>query len=167
MPEPPVRIELSGERLALYEALFRRSERIARMYLGAHYALPGGLNPERFAVAAHCVRELMEKVPEIVAVSTPAHSERLGAKVWLRAFLKYLRAADVARDPQPASAETPSRDRLAPLAQQIGRRRLHERLESAQVHPRSTQLGRSAVHDPQEQEVPTRGSFATTSGRPT
>jgi hypothetical protein len=81
MPEPPFRIELSAERLALYEALFRRSERIARMYLGARYALRDGLNPERFAAAAHCVRELMEKVPEIVAVSTPAHSERLGAKV--------------------------------------------------------------------------------------
>lgn len=51
------------------------------MYLGAHYALRDGLNSERFALAAHCVRELMEKVPEIVAVSTTAHSERLGAKL--------------------------------------------------------------------------------------
>jgi hypothetical protein len=81
MPEPRFRIELSGDRLALYEALFRRSERIARMYLGAHHALRDTVNPERFAAAAHCLRELMEKVPEIVAVSTPAHSERLGSKV--------------------------------------------------------------------------------------
>lgn len=51
------------------------------MYLGAHSALKESLNPERFALAAHEIRELMEKVPEIVAVSTPAHSERLGAKV--------------------------------------------------------------------------------------
>jgi hypothetical protein len=51
------------------------------MYLGAHFALKDGLNPERFALAAHAIRELMEKVPEIVSVSTPAHSERLGAKV--------------------------------------------------------------------------------------
>jgi hypothetical protein len=81
MPEPALQVELSGERLALYEALFRRSERIARMYLGALYALKDSVNPERLALAAHCVRELMEKVPEIVAVSTPAHSERLGDKV--------------------------------------------------------------------------------------
>jgi hypothetical protein len=77
----PTQVELSGERQALYEALFRRSERIARMYLGAYYALRDSLNPERFVLAAHCIRELMEKVPEIVAVSTPAHSERLGAKI--------------------------------------------------------------------------------------
>ena len=51
------------------------------MYLGAHHALRDSLNPERFALAAHDVRELMEKVPDIVVVSTPAHSERLGAKV--------------------------------------------------------------------------------------
>lgn len=76
-----IRVELSGQRLTLYEALFRRSERIARMYLGAHYALRDSLNPERFASAAHCVRELMEKVPEIVEVSTPAHSEQLRGKV--------------------------------------------------------------------------------------
>ena len=81
MAESPLQIELSGERLALYQALFRRSERIARMYLGAHHALRDSVNPERFTTAAHCVRELMEKVPEIVAVSTPAHSERLGSKV--------------------------------------------------------------------------------------
>lgn len=51
------------------------------MYLGAHHALRDSLNPERFALAAHDARELMEKVPDIVVVSTPAHSERLGAKV--------------------------------------------------------------------------------------
>jgi hypothetical protein len=51
------------------------------MYLGAHCALRDSLNPERFALAAHDVRELMEKVPEIVLISRPAHSERLGAKV--------------------------------------------------------------------------------------
>jgi hypothetical protein len=79
--DDPIQVELSGERLALYNALFRRSERIARMYFGAHSALKDTLNPERFALAAHEIRELMEKVPEIVAVSTPAHSERLGAKV--------------------------------------------------------------------------------------
>ncbi|HXY51359.1 MAG TPA: hypothetical protein VEI01_18050 [Terriglobales bacterium] len=39
------------------------------MYLGAHYA-SDSVNPEWFALAAHCVRELMEKVPEIVAVNS-------------------------------------------------------------------------------------------------
>jgi hypothetical protein len=81
VPELPLQLDLSGERLALYEALFRRSERIARMYLGIHYALRDSANPERFVQAAHCARELMEKVPEIVAVIMTAHSEQLRAKV--------------------------------------------------------------------------------------
>jgi len=51
------------------------------MYLGTHYALRDSSDPERFVLAAHCARELMEKVPDIVAVITPAHSERMGAKV--------------------------------------------------------------------------------------
>lgn len=80
MSNDPVELGLSGERLALYQALLRRSERIARMYLGALHTLGDSGNPERYPGAAHCVRELMEKVPEIVAVSTPAHSERLTPK---------------------------------------------------------------------------------------
>ena len=81
VPEAPIQLELSGERLALYEALFRRSERIARIYLGTHYALRDSANPERFVQAAHCARELMEKVPEIVAVIMTGDSEKLRAKV--------------------------------------------------------------------------------------
>jgi len=80
LAEAPIQVELSGERLSLYEALCRRSERIARMYLGAHHALRDGLNPERFVLAAHCIRELMEKVLEIVAVSTPAHRSGLAQR---------------------------------------------------------------------------------------
>src|ERR1043165_1479541 len=81
MGDGPVQVELSGESLSLHQALFRRSERIARMFLGAHYALRDSLNPERFVLAAHCIRELMEKFPEIVDVSTQAHSEELRAKL--------------------------------------------------------------------------------------
>ena len=51
------------------------------MYLGALYALRDSFNPERFVLAAHGIRELMEKVPEIVAVIMTAHSEQLSAKL--------------------------------------------------------------------------------------
>jgi hypothetical protein len=81
VPDPPLQFELSGERAALYGALFRRSERIARMYLGIHHALRDSFNPERFVHAGHSARELMEKVHEIVAVFTPAHFNRMGGKV--------------------------------------------------------------------------------------
>jgi hypothetical protein len=62
------KLVLSGERLSIYHALQRRSERIARMYIGAHYALNDNANPERLCCAAHEIRELMEKVPEIVDI---------------------------------------------------------------------------------------------------
>jgi len=81
MTDETVQLGLSGERLTLYQALSRRSERIARMYLGAQVALRDSANPEHFVLAAHCVRELIEKVPEIVAVRTPAREEKLGGKV--------------------------------------------------------------------------------------
>lgn len=81
MDDEHIQLVLSGEQLTLYEALFRRSERIARMYLGAQFALKDTVNPERFTLAAHAIRELMEKVPEIVAVATPAHFEKMRAKM--------------------------------------------------------------------------------------
>jgi len=67
--------------MTLYQALGRRSSRIAAMYFGAHAALRDGSNPERLCISAHEFRELIEKVPEIVDVSTPAQKERMGNKI--------------------------------------------------------------------------------------
>jgi hypothetical protein len=78
--DTPKQLDLSGERLSLFQALDRRSERIARMYAGAHLVLRESANTERLCCAAHLIRELMEKVPEIVDVRTQARQERMTPK---------------------------------------------------------------------------------------
>jgi hypothetical protein len=51
------------------------------MYLGAVIALKDGLDPERLCKAAHQMRELMEKISEIVDVEIRALKQRMGQKV--------------------------------------------------------------------------------------
>lgn len=64
------RLELSSERLSLFDEIDRRGKRIAQIYIGIHLALRNGANPERFHCAAHEARELMEKMSEIVDIRT-------------------------------------------------------------------------------------------------
>lgn len=77
----PIKLGLSGERLALYEALLRKHPRIARMYASALFCMNDQGNPEPLCLAAHQIRELMEKTPQILEVDTPAYQEGLGVKV--------------------------------------------------------------------------------------
>ena len=108
----PNQLELSGERLALYRALSRRSERIAQIYLGAHLALRDSANPERFCLSAHEFRELMEKVPEIVDVTTQAHKENMGDKI---------QQLDVAYDRAVSNVPLPIKDWSGALNQHVAR----------------------------------------------
>jgi hypothetical protein len=75
------KLALTNEQSALFGVLLGRSERIARMYLGAVIALKDDLDPERLSKAAHEMRELMEKISEIVDVEIRALGERMGQKV--------------------------------------------------------------------------------------
>jgi hypothetical protein len=59
---------LSNEQAGLFKVLNDRSERIARMYLGAVIAVNDGADPERLCKAAHEIRELMEKISEVANV---------------------------------------------------------------------------------------------------
>jgi hypothetical protein len=72
---------LSGQQLALYRALAEKSERLASMYYGALLVLGSAANPDRFALAAHGLRELMEKLPSHLDVAMPAHGEKLMTKI--------------------------------------------------------------------------------------
>lgn len=40
--------------------------RLSEWYLGALYALDNPYNPDRIAQAAHCLHELIEKLPRVV-----------------------------------------------------------------------------------------------------
>jgi hypothetical protein len=72
---------MTNEQSALFGLLHGRSERIARMYLSAVIATKDELDPEKLCKAAHQMRELMEKIPEIVDVEIRALNERMGQKV--------------------------------------------------------------------------------------
>jgi len=79
--EQPKPLKLSGQQQALYEALFEKDQRLAIMYLGALIALDHTGNPDRLALAAHDLRELMDNVPKFVDVQIKAQKESLTAKV--------------------------------------------------------------------------------------
>lgn len=72
---------LSGQQHALHEALNEKDSRLGAMYLGCVVVLGQEANPERLHQGAHSIRELIEKIPSIVQVPTPAHKERMGDKV--------------------------------------------------------------------------------------
>lgn len=73
-------LQLSGKQRVLYEALFERDKKLANetgkkladMYLGALRVLADEHNPDRLALAAHAMRELMEKLARYLDVPTKA-----------------------------------------------------------------------------------------------
>ena len=65
-----------GRRRRLHEALLKKEERLARMYHGAMVVLDDLNNPDRLALAAHDLRELMEKIPRVLDV--PLATQRQG-----------------------------------------------------------------------------------------
>ncbi len=69
------------QQFKLYSDLNRLSSNLGSMYYGAVLALGQIHNPERFVLAAHCLRELMEKIPQYINVEMKAHSETLKQKV--------------------------------------------------------------------------------------
>jgi hypothetical protein len=74
---------LLGQQFDLYKALLRKHGDLAQIYYGAIKVLTDVDNPDRFALAAHDIRELMEKIPNYIDVETKAHNEKLGDKVLL------------------------------------------------------------------------------------
>lgn len=67
--------------LKLHSDLNRLSSNLGSMYYGALLALEQIHNPERFVLAAHCLRELMEKIPQYINVEMKAHGETLKQQV--------------------------------------------------------------------------------------
>jgi uncharacterized protein YaaR (DUF327 family) len=74
---------LHEQQLDLFKSLRGKDKKLAEMYLGAIKVLNDMDNIDRFALAAHDLRELMEKLPIYIDVETKAHNEKLGDKVQL------------------------------------------------------------------------------------
>jgi len=71
---------LSGQQQALYAALVEKERRLASMYHGALAVFGQRDNPDRLALAAHGLRELMEKLPRYLNLPTdtqPKLAEKL------------------------------------------------------------------------------------------
>ena len=77
----PTPLVLSGQQRALYDALMEKDRRLANMYLGTLVVLSSNGNPDQLALAAHGLRELMEKAARSLNVPTEAHQEKLKDKV--------------------------------------------------------------------------------------
>ena len=76
-----VPFSLSGRQLELFNILTEKDEQLADMYKGAIVVLSQGSNPDRIALAAHDIRELLEKFPRLANVPMVAHKESLTPKV--------------------------------------------------------------------------------------
>jgi hypothetical protein len=81
MDEQIAPLILPEQQLALYKALLRKHDVLAQMYYGAIKVLTDIDNPERYALAAHDMRELMEKLPNYIDIEIKAHNEKLGDKI--------------------------------------------------------------------------------------
>lgn len=62
-------IDLSENQNSLLNVLIEQDDRLKSMYYGALMVLNNKENPERFVLAAHGIRELMEKIPKYLSVS--------------------------------------------------------------------------------------------------
>jgi len=69
-------LKLSGRQRVILSALNEHHDRLGVMYLGALHVLRSD-NPDRLALCAHSVRELIEKLPDHVDLPAAAHSEPL------------------------------------------------------------------------------------------
>lgn len=74
-------VALSGQQRLLLRALDERNASLGVMYRGSLAVLNDATNPDRLALGAHDMRELMEKLPEFLDVSTKAQTESLREKV--------------------------------------------------------------------------------------
>lgn len=62
---------LTGQQQTLLAALIEKDPQLGTIYLGGLHVLHQEGNPDREALAAHAIRELMEKLPQFVDLPTP------------------------------------------------------------------------------------------------
>lgn len=74
-------LHLSGQQRGLYEALAEKDIKLASMYYGAIKVISDGSNPDRLTLAAHGLRELIEKIPSYLDIQIKAGAESLKVKV--------------------------------------------------------------------------------------
>jgi len=74
-------VKLTNQQNALHDALTRNDVDLGNMYLGTLFVLAQTENPDRLALAAHGIRELMDKIPYYFDIQITAQKESLKPKV--------------------------------------------------------------------------------------
>jgi hypothetical protein len=77
----PQLLQLTGNQQALYGALQVKATILATIYHGALSVLQDGGNPDRLALAAHGLRELMEKIPRYLDLPREEPSSNMTVQV--------------------------------------------------------------------------------------
>lgn len=77
-PQP---VKLSGQQQAMRNALASKNQELGMMYEAALAVLASDEVPDRLALAAHDIREVMEKLPEFIQAPVQAQKESLRVKV--------------------------------------------------------------------------------------
>lgn len=81
-PGVQTRLSLSARQRAFQQMLKElRDGRLAEWYMGALTVLSQESNPDRFAQAAHSIREILEKLPDEMALPIPKSPATLGDRV--------------------------------------------------------------------------------------
>lgn len=75
------RLALSGQQRALLRSLAQKSNELSKIYLGGIQVLHDRTNPDAFSLAAHAIRELIEKIPEHLDVPVKAQKETAKGKI--------------------------------------------------------------------------------------
>jgi len=81
LPSKGLERKRDPKEMALIKCLNEKSRRLSQMYSGAIEVLCDFQNSDRFALAAHGFRELMEKMGEEIDVEMPEHHHSLKPKV--------------------------------------------------------------------------------------
>ena len=82
LPPAPAGQPLSGKQRSLLEALTAKDQQLGEMYIGALLALHQPTNRERFSQAAHTLREMINRLPVALGLSTETLlKDRLGDRL--------------------------------------------------------------------------------------
>jgi len=74
-------LKLSSRQRTLFESIAKRSQPLSQIYLGTLHVLADESNPDRLALAAHGLRELMDNLPRYLDLEIKVSNTRLGDKV--------------------------------------------------------------------------------------
>jgi hypothetical protein len=81
-----VNFEVHPDQVAIYNALVEFNRTLSTMYLGSLYVLNDSSNPDRLSLAAHSLRELMEKLPKYLDL--PVEKPMTGLKERIRILMQ-------------------------------------------------------------------------------